>query len=215
MKSVAEKIIYISQGLGGTVVLAICILLLSATWGTCLTIARYESVVLRRIVQVVTSVIRGTPLLLQLTACYFLFPINLTPFAAAALTLGISSGVYLSEILRSGLRALPKGQWEAAQVLGIKGWRLWFKILLPQVVRNSIPSFVNEAVTVVNDTALVATIGEIEMMRRAQMLSATEYDYMGPLCIAAVFYFGLARIVEGFGEFLMKRLDHDSYQGRK
>jgi His/Glu/Gln/Arg/opine family amino acid ABC transporter permease subunit len=144
------------------------------------------------------SLIRGTPLILQLSLWYFALPkffgINLSAFTSATLAFSINSSAYLAEVLRSGFNSIDKGQKEAAQVLGISKKDTFFDILLPQVMKNISPNIMNEIVTMVKESAIVGMIGVQDLMRRAQLVTAAKYDFFMPLISAAIIYYllGLA-----------------------
>ena len=160
----------------------------------------------------VVSVIRGTPVLLQLSFFYFAAPtligIKLSVLVAGVLTLSINSAAYIAEIFRSGLQSLPKGQFEACQALGISPFYTWKDIILPQVLRNVFPSLVNEIVTLTKETALVSVLGEMDVMRRAQALAAETYNYFEPMCLAGLIYYLLIKTIEFLGKILEKRWHH-------
>lgn len=173
--------------------------------GTGFLILRYQGVWMQRLVQGITSLLRGVPMVVQIGWVYFAFPFQLSLFWTGVLAFGINSAAYVAEILRSGLRAVPEGQWEAAKVLGIVRWSLWRRVLMPQVIRNSFPSLVNEVTSLLKETSLISTIGGLDIMRRAQMVAAADYSYFWPLFVAAVYYYVMVRVFEYVGEFLMKR----------
>lgn len=160
----------------------------------------------------IISVIRGTPVLLQLGFIYFSLPaligIKLSVLAAGVITLGINSAAYITEILRSGLQSLPKGQFEACQALGISKWHSWKDIILPQVLRNVFPSLINEVVTLTKETALISVLGEMDILRRAQTLAAETYDYFLPMCLAGGVYYLLIKTIEFLGKTIEKRWYH-------
>lgn len=164
------------------------------------------------IIASIISVIRGTPVLLQLGFVYFSLPaligIKLSVLTAGVITLGINSAAYITEILRSGLQSLPKGQFEACQALGISKWHSWKDIILPQVLRNVFPSLINEVVTLTKETALVSVLGEMEILRRAQALAAETYDYFLPMCLAGGVYYLLIKAIEFLGKTVEKRWYH-------
>jgi polar amino acid transport system permease protein len=146
------------------------------------------------------SVIRGTPMILQLSLVYFALPslihCPLSLLQAGIITLGLNSSAYMAEIFRAGIAGIPKGQFEAAQTLNIPRWPLWKDIILPQVFRLVFPAFMNETITLFKDTALISTIGGLDIMRRAQMVAAEQFTYFMPLCIAACYYYVLVLLFE-------------------
>ena len=145
-----------------------------------------------------TSVFRGTPVLVQLSVVYFgiphLFDYQISPLLAGIITFSLNSGAYISEIIRAGIRAIDAGQFEAAKTLQIPYFYTMKDIILPQAFRNVLPSLGNEATTLIKETALISTLGESDLMRRAQLIAAEKYTYFFPLFTAAVCYFGLVLI---------------------
>lgn len=154
-----------------------------------------------------TSVFRGTPVLVQLSVVYFgiphLFDYQISPLLAGIITFSLNSGAYISEIIRAGIRAIDAGQFEAAQTLQIPYFYTMRDIILPQAFRNVLPSLGNEATTLIKETALISTLGESDLMRRAQLVAAEKYTYFLPLFTAAVCYFGLVLIFN----FIFKKLE--------
>ena len=147
-------------------------------------------------------IIRGTPLMLQLLVVYFgpgLFfnwlrsfgydvNIRWERFPAAIVALSINYAVYFAEIYRGGIESIPKGQYEAAKVLGYTSGQTFFRIVLPQVVKRIIPAMGNEVITLVKDTALVSVIGVAELLLVAKERQSALFSFV-PLFIAGVFYF--------------------------
>ena len=147
-------------------------------------------------------IIRGTPLMLQLLVVYFgpgLFfnwlrsfgydvNIRWERFPAAIVALSINYAAYFAEIYRGGIESIPKGQYEAAKVLGYTSGQTFFRIVLPQVVKRIIPAMGNEVITLVKDTALVSVIGVAELLLVAKERQSALFSFV-PLFIAGVFYF--------------------------
>ncbi len=153
-------------------------------------------------VNVFLLIIRGTPLMLQLLIVYFgpgLFvrwlesfgytlAFRWDRFTAAIVALSINYAAYFAEIYRGGISSIPKGQYEAAKVLGYKSNQTFFRIVLPQVVKRIIPAMGNEVITLVKDTALVSVIGVAELLMVAKERQSALFSFT-PLFIAGVFYF--------------------------
>lgn len=137
-------------------------------------------------------IMRGTPLILQLIfvyfAPYYLFGLSSGRFAAVIIAFSVNYAAYFAEIYRGGIESIPKGQYEAAQVLGFTKAQTFFRIILPQVAKRILPSMGNEVITLVKDTALAQTIGVAELFRAAQNASARQFSTL-PIFVAGVFYF--------------------------
>lgn len=134
---------------------------------------RSRSRVLRAASFLYLDVVRGTPLLLQIFAVFFLPPLvglDLSPFASGVLALGLNGGAYTAEILRGGMQALPPGQAESARSLGMTGWQCLRRIVLPQVVVNVLPALTSEAAALVKASSLVSVLALVELTRVGQQL---------------------------------------------
>ena len=161
--------------------------------------------------KVFISIMRGTPLMLQLLVWYFgpfyLFGMSIRGYRYTAIILGfaLNYAAYFAEIYRGGIEAMPLGQYEAAAVLGYTKSQTFFKIILPQVIKNVLPSITNEIITLVKDTSLAFTLAYQEVFSLAKQLSASETSFM-PFLIAGVFYYifnyAVAFTMEGFEKAL-------------
>lgn len=151
-----------------------------------------RSAIVRAPIHAYVLVMRGTPLLLQLIfvyfAPYYLFDASYDRFTAVIVAYSINYAAYFAEIYRGGIQAIPKGQWEAAKVLGFSRTDTFFRIVLPQVVKRILPASANEVITLVKDTALAQTIGVAELFRVAQNASARQFSTT-PIFVAGGFYF--------------------------
>ena len=153
---------------------------------------------IRAPVHVYSLVMRGTPLILQIIfvyfAPYYLFEASYDRFTAVIVAFTINYVAYFAEIYRGGIQSIPKGQYEAAKVLGFTRADTFFRIVLPQVVKRILPATANETITLVKDTALAQTIGVAELFRVAQNASARQFSTM-PIFIAGAFYFVMNWVV--------------------
>ena len=171
--------------------------------------------VVRAIVNAYISVIRGTPLMLQLLVWYFgpfyLFRMNIGNWRFPALIFGfvVNYAAYFAEIYRGGIESIPVGQYEAAEVLGYTRTQTFMRIILPQVVKRIMPSVTNEVITLVKDTSLAFTLAYQEVFSLAKQISASQTSFM-PFLIAGIFYFVANYVVE----FVMGRIEKalDYYQ---
>ena len=169
---------------------------------------------LRWLIRIYISVMRGTPLMLQLIivffAPYYVFGINLTPeyrFIAVIIAFTINYAAYFAEIYRGGIEAIPKGQYEAAKVLGYNKFETFFIIVLPQVFKIVLPSITNEVITLVKDTSLSFVIAIPEMFTVAKQIAAADAS-IAALLVAGVFYYILNAIVAFVMEYIEKRLSY-------
>ena len=164
---------------------------------------------LRTLVNIYSSFIRGTPALVQILVFYYalapLTGVNIGPFTAGIMSVGFNSGAYIAEILRGGLSRIPKGQREAAESLGLPRIKIWFKVILPQVFHSVIPLLVNEFTMVIKITPLLSTITVIELTRASQMLYNETFRPVEVLTLAAVIYFIICFSISQLGEHLQRR----------
>ena len=163
---------------------------------------------MRGIIHVYISVLRGTPLMLQLLVWYFgpyyLFGWSIRGWRFPSLILGfiLNYAAYFAEIYRGGIESMPVGQYEAAEVLGYTKAQTFLRIILPQVIKRIMPSVTNEVITLVKDTSLAFTLAYQEVFSLAKQISASQTSFM-PFVIAGVFYF-----VANYGvQFLMERIE--------
>ncbi len=160
------------------------------------------------------SIMRGTPLMLQLIVVYFgpyyLFRMRLGAeyrMIAVILAFALNYSAYFAEIYRSGLQAMPKGQYEAAKVLGYSKTQTFFHIILPQLIKQVLPAVTNEIITLVKDTSLAFAIAVAEMFTMAKQLAAAQATIM-PLMIAGLYYYVFNLVVS----FVMERIEkHYAY----
>ena len=149
-------------------------------------------------IHVYTLVMRGTPLILQLLfvyfAPYYLLDASWDRFTAVIVAFTLNYAAYFAEIARGGIQSIPKGQYEAAKVLGFTRADTFFRIVLPQVVKRILPASANEVITLVKDTALAQTIGVAELFRVAQNASARQFSTL-PIFVAGAFYFVMNWVV--------------------
>lgn len=162
-------------------VLALSLLAILVSWGCGLVAALGKAsrfAPLRQISNFYIWFIRGTPTLIQIFIVYFGFPqlgLKLSPFVAGVLALGFNGGAYVAEIVRAGLSAIPRGQTESAQALGIGRWQMMTRIILPQVFRVILPPVTNEAITMVKNTSLLSAITVVELTLYSQTIIATTF----------------------------------------
>ena len=173
-----------------------------------------KNAILRNAVKVYISIMRGTPLMLQLMMVYFgpfyLFRIKVgNGFRLWAAFIGfvINYAAYFAEIYRSGIQSMPARQYEAAKLLGYSRTQTFFRIILPQVIKRILPSVTNEVITLVKDTSLAFTIGVLEMFTQAKALASSQTS-MIPFVAAGLFYYVFNLIVAVVMEYTEKKLSY-------
>lgn len=169
--------------------------------------------VVRGIIRGYISIMRGTPLMLQLLVWYFgpfyLFGWSIRGWRFPALIIGfvLNYAAYFAEIYRGGIESMPVGQYEAAEVLGYSKTQTFMRIILPQVIKRIMPSVTNEVITLVKDTSLAFTLAYQEVFSLAKQISASQTSFM-PFVIAGVFYFIANYVVAYAMELIEKKLDY-------
>lgn len=164
---------------------------------------------MRSLMEFYTSVVRGTPLLLQIFFVYYglpiLFPeLRMQRFNAAAFTFVLNYGAYYTEIFRGGIQSIDRGQYEASQVLGMSYVQTMRRIILPQTIKRVLPPVANESITLVKDTALVVVLGIGDILRNSKEIVARDFT-ISPFIIAAVIYLLMNYMVVLFFKRLEKR----------
>lgn len=174
--------------------------------------SRYK--IIKLIAKLYISVMRGTPLMLQIIVVYFapyyMFRMKMGPgyrFPAVIIAFVINYAAYFAEIYRSGIESMPNGQYEAAEVLGYNKAQTFIRIILPQVIKRVLPSITNETITLVKDTSLAFTISIAEMFTVAKQIGAAQTSVM-PLLAAGIFYYVFNLIVATVMEYIEKRLSY-------
>ena len=184
------------SGMGVTVSIFLLTLLFSIPLGLPLTLQRMsKNKFLSLLAGAYISIMRGTPLMLQIIVIYFLpyygFGIQVTQgyrFIAVIIAFSLNYAAYFSEIYRSGIQSVPKGQYEAAQMLGYTRTQTFVKIIMPQMFKRVLPAMTNEIITLVKDTSLSFAIATAEMFTMAKQIAAKEASLM-PLMVAGLFYY--------------------------
>ena len=203
------------SGLGRSIEIFLLTLLFSLPLGLLVAFGRMSrNRVVRGLVWVYISIMRGTPLMLQLLAVYF------GPFYIAGMKLGsmwrftaiiiafsVNYAAYFAEIYRSGIESMPPGQYEAARILGYSKTSTFFRIIFPQVVKRILPSVTNEVITLVKDTSLAFSLAYAEMFTIAKQIAAKQTSVM-PCLAAAVFYYIFKAIVAVGMERIEKAMDY-------
>ena len=205
----------LGEGMVVTLMLFGVTLLFSLPLGLLVSFGRMaKNVVIRTIFKAYISIMRGTPLMLQLMVIYFgpyyLFGITNSPSwknSAVAIGFVLNYAAYFAEIYRGGIESMPKGQYEAAQILGYSKAQTFMRIILPQVIKIILPSITNETITLVKDTSLAFTIGIMEMFTISKALAASQTTML-PYVFAGIFYYVFNLIVAFLLELLEKKLNY-------
>ena len=211
--SVSMMVSQLAGGMFVSIQIFVVTLIFSLPFGMVVAFGRMsKNPLLRGVVKVYISIMRGTPLMLQLMVVYFgpyyLFGIKITNsyrLWAALIGFVINYAAYFAEIYRSGIQSMPVGQYEAAKLLGYGKVQTFFKIILPQVMKRILPSVTNEVITLVKDTSLAFTISVLEMFAIAKALASSQTSLI-PFAAAGVFYYVFNLVVAVGMEYAEKKM---------
>ena len=200
--------IFLLEGLKNTLILTCISVALGTVLGALVAMAKMsKSKIIRFLISIYIEVIRGTPILLQLYVFYFVLPnvftfMKLSPFMWVSIALCVNSAAYVSEVIRSGIQAVDKGQAEAARSLGLSEKQTMMKIILPQAVRNILPALGNEFIMMLKETSLASTFFLGDLMTSYQIVKGATMLTLEPMTIIAIIYlcmtFPLSKIVARF-----------------
>lgn len=214
--SLMTMILKMSEGLGRTCAIFFLTIIFAMPLGMVVALLRMSK---RKVVSGVTrfiiSILRGTPLMLQLLAVtygpYYLFGFSVSrnKLVPVIIAFAINYAAYFAEIYRGGIESISKGQYEAADVLGYSKIQTFFRIILPQVIRRIMPSVTNEVVTLVKDTSMAFTVSYQEMFTIGKQIANSQTSFM-PFVVAGVFYFVFNAIVDFVMGKIEKRLNYYS-----
>lgn len=202
-------ILKMAEGLGKTCAIFFLTLLFSLPLGIVIALLRMsKNSVISKITQFIVSVLRGTPLMLQLLAVtygpYYLFGLSVSrnKLIPVVVAFAVNYAAYFSEIYRGGIESISVGQYEAATILGYSKAQTFIKIIMPQVIRRILPSVTNEIVTLVKDTSIAFTVSYQEMFTIGKQIANSQTSFT-PFLVAGVFYYVFNAIVG----FVMGRIE--------
>jgi len=211
MEYVSALLPFMLEGTVITLKLFFLALLMALPLGVVFAVARLSKFKpLNIFMQFYIWIFRGTPLLLQLFFIYFglgMVGVNMDRFVAAVVAFVLNYSAYLAEIYRSGIQSIDRGQYEAADVLGLSRWQTLNKIILPQMFKRVIPPIGNEVINLVKDTALVYAIGISELLRVAKIAATRDFSFV-PFIVAAAFFLIMTAVIQQFFKWLESRFDY-------
>lgn len=212
--SLLTMILKMSEGLGRTCAIFFLTILFAMPLGMVVALLRMsKSKVISGVTRFIISILRGTPLMLQLLAVtygpYYLFGLSVSrnKLIPVIIAFAINYAAYFAEIYRGGIESIPKGQYEACDVLGYSKLQTFFKVILPQVVKRIMPSVTNEVVTLVKDTSMAFTVSYQEMFTIGKQIANSQTSFM-PFIVAGVFYFVFNAIVDFVMGNIEKKLNY-------
>ena len=152
------------------------------------------------------SIFRGTPLLLQLYVVYYILPhtgYKPSVLAAAIITFSLNSAAYVSEILLAGIHSIDQEQWDAARSLGLSNNQTLRLVILPQALRNVLPALINEIIDLLKESSLISVIGGFDILKRAQQITNSSYNYE-PLILVAITYYVMILLITQLINYIKK-----------
>lgn len=202
------------DGLITTLGVSLIAIALGAPLGLLLaTASRRPDGLLRRAARLYVSFWRGTPILVQLLLVFYLLPsigLELDPLGAAVMALAFNTAAFQSEIYRAGLAAVPKGEVEAALMLGLSRRDILLRIEAPQAIRLMLPALVGEALALIRNSSLVSVIAVTDITRRAQQIASSTFQPLESYAIALLMYVAIALSLSALGLWLERHLRHGS-----
>ncbi len=205
-----QRYLFILEGLKNTLIITIGATLIGIILGMIVSLIKnnYKEnkkfKFLNTLCNLYVSIIRGTPVLLQLMIIYYVIfkTSNINILIIGILSFGINSGAYVSEIFRSGIESIDKGQMEAGKSLGLNYFQTMRYIILPQAIRNASPALGNEFVTLIKETSVAGYIGIRDLTKAGDIIASRTYDYFLPLIITAIIYLiltlGITKLIKKF-----------------
>jgi len=216
---VDERYKFIIEGVKNTLLISLISVIIGILIGLIIAIVNAYNKETRKlkiisaICKIYVSVIRGTPVLLQLMIIYYVVfndVRNISLIVVAALAFGINSGAYVSEIIRSGIESIDKGQMEAGRSLGLSYFQTLRFIILPQAIKNILPTLGNEFVTLIKETSVAGYIGVRDLTKASDIIASRTYNYFFPLIIAALIYLIIILCVTRILNILERRLKENA-----
>lgn len=207
---------YYLTGLGNTIIMAFFACLIGVVLGLILSLVidynekTGKIYLLSAFARMYIGIIRGTPALLQLMILYYIIfkSVNINIVVVGIISFGLNSGAYVSQIIRSGLISIPKGQEEASTMLGFNYFQTMKYVIMPQALRNVLPALGNEFITLLKETSVAGYIGILELTKASDIVASSTYDYFFPLLIVAIIYLiltlGLTKLLNFFERRLSK-----------
>lgn len=186
-----ERYILILQGLGITLLIAFCAIIIGTVLGCIMALMKIsDNKLLKGIATLYTTVLRGLPLATQLMIFYFVVfaPLHLPKLLVAILAYGLNSGAYCTEIFRAGIQGVDIGQTEAGRSLGLNRKQTLFKIILPQAVKAVLPTYTSEFIVLIKETSVASFIAVMDMTKAGDMIRNATYNAWIPLLTCAVIY---------------------------
>ena len=205
-----NRYLYILEGVKNTIIMALFAVIIGILLGLVIALIRnnYDNnkklPILNQIAKLYVTIIRGTPVLLQLMIIYYIIfaAVDINIILVGVIAFGLNSSAYVSEIIRAGISSIDKGQMDGGRALGLTYKETMRMIILPQAIKNVMPALGNEFITLLKETSVAGYIGIIELTKAGDIISSRTYNYFFPLIITAIIYLimtlGLSKIISKF-----------------
>lgn len=205
-----DRYLYILEGVKNTIIMALFAVVIGILLGLVIALIRnnYDNnkklPILNQIAKLYVTIIRGTPVLLQLMIIYYIIfaTVDINIILVGVIAFGLNSSAYVSEIIRAGISSIDKGQMDGGRALGLTYKETMRMIILPQAIKNVMPALGNEFITLLKETSVAGYIGIIELTKAGDIISSRTYNYFFPLIITAIIYLimtlGLSKIISKF-----------------
>lgn len=205
-----DRYLYILEGVKNTILMALFAVIIGILLGLVIALIRnnYDNnkklPILNQIAKLYVTIIRGTPVLLQLMIIYYIIfaTVDINIILVGVIAFGLNSSAYVSEIIRAGISSIDKGQMDGGRALGLTYKETMRMIILPQAIKNVMPALGNEFITLLKETSVAGYIGIIELTKAGDIISSRTYNYFFPLIITAIIYLimtlGLSKIISKF-----------------
>lgn len=209
----ADRYKILIDGLCKTLIITIGALILGVIIGTIVAIAKVSAAnnkklkLLDIICNIYLTVIRGTPVVVQLLISFFIiFATAKDGTWVAIITFGINSGAYVAEVIRSGIMAIDRGQTEAGRSLGLSGAQTMSSIILPQAIKNILPAIGNEMIALLKETSVAGYVAVIDLTKAGNQIKNTTYDQINPILLVAIVYLAMVMTMTKLLSILERRL---------
>ena len=205
---------YILDGLFHTILIALFAVIIGIVLGIVIALIRHNHDINgkmrlgNKVATLYVNIIRGTPVLLQLMIIYYVIfkSSDVNILIVGILAFGINSGAYVSEIIRSGINAIDKGQLEAGLALGLSYAKVMRLVIMPQAIKNILPALGNEFITLLKETSVGAYIGILELTKASDIIASRTYDYFFPLIVIALIYLALTYFLSKLVNLLERKI---------
>lgn len=212
-----ENMIYLGKGALISLGMAALSLLIGLIIGVIASSAKRSKYFIPRLIaNIYVEIIRGTPMLLQILIIFSVIPsiytaitgeiLRINVYLIGIIAMSINSGAYSTELIRSGINGVDKGQWEACETLGLSHWQTMKLVILPQAFKRIIPPVISEFITLIKDSSLTSCIGAIELLKGAQLLGTQYFEVMSPYALSAIFYLIMTISISYLGKYVEGKL---------